>query len=634
MKDLRRFVYSVTVFVFLSLSSWGQPKYDVTLINPDLVKYAKAVVRTGETKLSVSSLTSATLEVKQAITILNERGRDLSVYVGIDDKFVTYRFGNLIIYDKNGKKVKSFGTLALEPMITFSGSTLYNDVKLKTIDPEYRTYPFTVEVSYNVDLKGFFSFPDWVIAKDYSISTERSVLSVKVPDNFELRYFEQNMPANGTIKKEGVSVIYEWKVENFKAIKEEPFSMPAERLSPAVFLAPAKFEMAGKKGSTSTWQEFGQFFADLNHNRNILPESIVSKIKEIAASTTDTTWIIRKLYSMMQEKTRYVNVQIGIGGWQPIEAMKVHETSYGDCKALSNYMKSMLDAAGIEACYAIVRAGDDDVYLNSEFPSNQFNHVIVCVPGGKDTIWLECTSQRIPFNYIGTFTDDRYALLITEDGGRLAHTRRYSSENLRSRKTSVVLEPSGNSRATVTTYYSHSFYDDMLPVLLSDYENQKRLLTGLISVPDFKLIEFMINQPDKTLPVIREDLELSIKGNATVMGDRMILPFNLLNKSSMLPVFNERNSEIMILRDKTTIDTIIYKIPTGYVLSSTFNPINLNSEFGSCETFLHSTAEHLIFVRKQTIKKGIFSSTKYPEFTEFSNKIASADMVKVVLQKQ
>jgi len=314
--------------------------------------------------------------------------------------------------------------------------------------------------------------------------------------------------------------------------------------------------------------------------------------------------------------------------------MKVHETSYGDCKALSNYMKSMLDAAGIEACYAIVRAGDDDVYLNSEFPSNQFNHVIVCVPGGKDTIWLECTSQRIPFNYIGTFTDDRYALLITEDGGRLAHTRRYSSENLRSRKTSVVLEPSGNSRATVTTFYSHSFYDDMLPVLLSDYENQKRLLTGLISVPDFKLIEFMISQPDKTFPVIREDLELSIKGNATVMGDRMILPFNLLNKSSMLPVFNERNSEIMIMRDKTTIDTIIYKIPTGYVLSSTFNPINLNSEFGSCETFLHSTAEHLIFVRKQTIKKGIFSSTKYPEFTEFSNKIASADMVKVVLQKQ
>jgi transglutaminase-like putative cysteine protease len=634
MNIARYFIPTVVLLLTQALAVRSQVKYDVASINPDLIKNASAVVRFSETTLSVSSLNSASLEVRQVITILNERGRGMSVYFGIDDRFMTYRFGGLTIYDQNGKKVKSFGYSDLEPQITFSGSTLYSDVKYKSLDPEYRTYPFTAEIKYTIDLKGSFSFPDWVIAEDNSVSTEKSLLSVTAPADFEIRFFEQNMPRKGTSRKEGSRAIYEWSVENFRALKEEPFALPAERLSPAVFIVPAKFEIAGKKGSTSTWEEFGQFFADLNYNRNILPENFVAQIRELAALTPDTTEIVRKLYSMMQEKTRYVSVQIGIGGWQPIEAMKVHETSYGDCKALSNYMKSMLDAAGIKAYYTIVKAGAESRYINSGFPSNQFNHVIVCVPGENDTIWLECTSQRIPFNYLGTFSDDRDVLLVTENGGRLSHTRKYSSENIKSRNAVVKLDPAGSGQATVSTVYSHSFYDAMARVLLSDNESQKRLLTGLISLPGFTLTEFTVSQPDRNMPVIKEDLRLNLKGYATVMGNRMILPVNLLSRASMLPQSNDRYSEILINREESTIDTITYQIPPGYTPGSAFSPVKLKSEFGSYEASLVSNGNQIIYVRKQTMNKGNYPPAKYPDFTDFINKIASADMVKVILQKQ
>ena len=154
------------------------------------------------------------------------------------------------------------------------------------------------------------------------------------------------------------------------------------------------------------------------------------------------------VYEYFQNKTRYVNVQIGIGGWQPIEANTVDRLGYGDCKALAFYLKTLLDKVGVKSYYTIIHAGNDAEALIKDFPSNQFNHVILCVPmeNKKDTIWLESTNQIIPFGYIGTFTDDRDALLIDESGGRIVHTPKYTAQdNIIIRKATVTLMENGQA---------------------------------------------------------------------------------------------------------------------------------------------------------------------------------------------
>ena len=52
---------------------------------------------------------------------------------------------------------------------------------------------------------------------------------------------------------------------------------------------------------------------------------------------------VKKIYQYMQNKTRYVNVSIGIGGWMPMSPEEVRKKGYGDCKGLTNYMKTMLN---------------------------------------------------------------------------------------------------------------------------------------------------------------------------------------------------------------------------------------------------------------------------------------------------
>ena len=49
--------------------------------------------------------------------------------------------------------------------------------------------------------------------------------------------------------------------------------------------------------------------------------------------------------------------RVGIGGWQPLDANFVSKKGYGDCKALTNYMFSLLKEVGINSYYTIVKAG-------------------------------------------------------------------------------------------------------------------------------------------------------------------------------------------------------------------------------------------------------------------------------------
>jgi hypothetical protein len=632
-----RAIASGVVFILIPISATlsGQSPNSVSLIDPELTHNAKAVIRLSDTRVNISSPTSATIKVTKVVSVLNEPGRKESIYFGIDDKFVTYRFNNLIIYDKDGKKVKSFGIFDLKPLITFAGSTLYSDVHYKALDPGYRTYPFTAEISYTIDLKGFFYLPDWIVAEDFNISTEKTMLTVVAPAGYKLRYLEQNLPVKVTTREDKGKEVYEWTVEKDKAREKEPFSPDIEQLSPAVFLAPGDFEIAGWKGSTDTWVNYGNFISDLNKDRNILPPDVTAKVMEIASQNHDTMELIKKLYSMMQEKTRYVSVQIGIGGWQPIEALEVEEKSYGDCKALSNYMKSLLDAAGVKSHYALIMAGEDAPEVLYDFPSNQFNHAIICVPRGSDTIWLECTSQSIPFNYLGSFTDDRYALLITEEGGKLARTRKYGEEENRLlRKAVVTIDNTGNGKASLKTNHSSYFYDQMVPVLMSDLEDQKRSLSESIPVPGMTLINFIINQPDKTLPVIYEEVDLAIKGYASVMSDRIILPLNLMNRVPKLPALNsERSSEVILRREKVMIDTVVYKLPAGYIVSSTITPVNIDSPFGTYATTIDVIGNEVMYVRKQTTRSGRFQASDYAALVEYNNKVATADMVFIVLKR-
>jgi transglutaminase-like putative cysteine protease len=126
---------------------------------------------------------------------------------------------------------------------------------------------------------------------------------------------------------------------------------------PGVWTAPATFEMDGYKGDFSSWQKVGEFDNLLNKGRETLPPRVVNEIQTLVKGETTQEAKVKKVYEYLQQHTRYISIQLGIGGLQPFEASLVAEKGYGDCKALSFFTKAMLKTIGIESHYASIKAG-------------------------------------------------------------------------------------------------------------------------------------------------------------------------------------------------------------------------------------------------------------------------------------
>ncbi len=191
---------------------------------------------------------------------------------------------------------------------------------------------------------------------------------------------------------------------------------------------------------------------------------------------------MKLIYKYLQNNFRYVSIQLGIGGYKPFQASFVNKKKYGDCKALSNYMQACLDAVGITSYQALINAEYNSEKVDPLFPQNAFNHVILCVPGKKDTTWLECTSNTTDFGMLGSFTENRNALLITPDGGVLVSTpKSKASENIFNMSTKVTLndDASGASESILKT--SGEYKQDIVHQVANEKKDEQKsfLVTDL-----------------------------------------------------------------------------------------------------------------------------------------------------------
>jgi len=638
MKKIKYLAAIACIFMAGRLLGQDLPKelYSAAGIPDSLKQDANSIIRYSADEYRIKGPGKITVKHHSLITILNEKGDKAAIIVfGYNRKFDTYSDIDIRAYDESGKLLKKYHKTDMYDGAAGGDETLVSDERFLGLKHSVAKYPETLEVSYEEDINSYISLPDWQIQERLEQSVQSSSIKVSVDSTAGFRYFSKNIRVSPQIAANGSLITYTWQVNNLKAIKREEEAMPWREI-PSVRFSTYSFNCFGYSGEMSSWKKFGDWIYALNSDIALSPARVadIKKMTDTIKSDKDKA---RFLYNYLQQSMRYVGIQLGIGGYKPFAASFVDDKKYGDCKALSNYMRALLNVVGIKAYCALIMAGENGEPADFGFPHNNFNHEILCIPFKNDTTWLECTSSKTEFGILSSFTENRNALLITEDGGVLVNTpKSRAAENQFNSEEHIELKPDGSAKVHIkvkgTGEYRLSYAEN--EAIKTDEQKQ------------FWLRELQIKQPSvfnfesgKDIGGEKQvDLDMDYDKFCDVMtGDKQFYRLSTFRLwANTVPIVDKRNTDFYWEwpRIKSCITTI--DLPQDYEVESLPTNASLKFTYGNYDVsyVYNKDKNQVVSTAKFVLNNHVIPAAKYTEMQQYMDAIAKAQNKKLVIHKK
>ena len=540
-------------------------------------------------------------------------------------------------YDQAGNLIRKVRRSDMTDMAAADRHTLYTDWRVLFYRLPALPHPFTAYIEYEIDQAYTAFIPDWNPVPDFDVSVRQSLYELRFPSDTHMDISEHNLKKFKVQKDSSAGKII-YRVEGIKAIRYEPLGPPLFKRTPRVKAAPEKFYLAGLYGEGGNPENLGAWmYRNLLAPQNNLPAETRARIRELVRDAPDIREKAKRIYYYMQEKTRYVNIAIGIGGWKPASAAEVDRLGYGDCKALTNYTMALMDAAGIESYFTLVYGGRQKRDIDTAVAGIQGNHAILCLPLREDTLWLECTDHRLSFGQKSIFTDDRNVWVIKPDGADAARTDAYKpEENLFDLKGSYVTDSSGNMQAQIKVRLYGIQYEltaDRLEGLPP--EEAKSQLLSLFHLNNTEIRNFR-NQNNKEKGQYELDISFITRRYAVPAGENeLLMPLNPFNRNLYVPPREKhRESPLLISRGYRDIDRYTVRIPDGYIPQDLPLKVEFVTDFGHYVLQVVQEEKNLLrYERDFTLYEGVYPPEQYEAYRKFRKKVKQYENLSVLLSR-
>lgn len=611
--------------------------YQSILLDSSLTKNANAIIRDAKVSIYIKAVDEMRVKTRKVITVLNEKGDKFAQTGDVYSNEIRIKDQSAVVYDELGNKIKKYKKKDFEDRSLVGSNDLYNDNRVSFINYIPREYPYTIVYESEVERENTIFVQGWHPVAGYDLSIEKASYELITSADIPFRFKEINTEGLDLEKK--VSAIeLSFNLKNLPAYSYEPMSPALENFTPHVRVALNRFSLVGRQGAGANWSELGKWeYENLIAGKNELSEATKQKVTELTRGAKNDVEKAQLIYKYVQDNTRYISVQLGIGGWEPMPAQDVAELKYGDCKALTNFTKALLDSQDIPSFYAVVHAGEENKSIDPDFASMEGNHVILNLPQEKEDIWLECTSQTHPFDYLGDFTDNRNVLLLKPQGGEIVKTKVYSAaENLQETSSLITLNESGDFSAEIKKKSSGIPYGDIYGITGIAEKDQliyyKKNLGHLRNL-DIQKIDF---QNDRQKKEFSESLVLSGEGLASRAGKSLLVSLNFVPPHVFqLPRGEGRKHPVEVARGKTFEDNFVYILPAGYIPEALPEDVSIENKFGSFQLKIIAKEEEgkrlLEVKRSYTLNEGLWAPESYKDYRDFMNRINTFSNQKAVI---
>jgi transglutaminase-like putative cysteine protease len=626
----------IIIIAFLILTAAGSVYCSTgNSTDPVLTANANALINEYHVTYEVRSETDIRKTTIYRATVLSQGGRSYGrVSTLVDNRSKISSFSGSIL-KADGSLHSRIKLSDLKDAPSYPDFVFASDSRRYYYEPVIQDYPYTLAYEEVISYSGLIAFESWMPVNSLNLACDTASYTIICPDTYKIRHKSFNISEEPqTLRLEGNRLRISWGVGKIHAVELDNYIPSPETFLPYLMAMPVKFSYDGYNGEVTDARTYGSWVASLLEGRDAVKPDIATRMASLTSDASSTREKVSRVYRYLQENTRYVAITYGIGGLQPAPADKVSQYGYGDCKGLSNYMKSLLASIGIKSYYTEIGNGsrkikyDDFVYL-------QTNHVILCVPDQNDTIWLECTSQHYNAGYLGYSNSNRKAMLVTEEGGKIVNTPAADSSNsFRRTRYELEVRPDGSAAYKINTVATGHYYEELLHLKYSTRDEAIRYLYSDLPFRNHSIASYNVSPDTIRLAALTAVIDGNLNKYGTVAGKKLIVPLIAAKMFAYVPKLEPgRKAAINISEHTASTDTIAIKIPDGYKAAVINETKEFSNEFGRYRQSVVSDGYSLLVIRDVLIPAGNFPVENREKVTEFFKKSHDIEAMSIMCEQ-
>lgn len=625
-----RLFHIFIAIIFGTTSASAQSADD---ISEQLKANSNAVVRLYSTEVIYTSPVSAIEKQIEIITVFNKAGGNYAHFSCYTDRNLSLKSFKGEIFDKNGKSIRKLKNSELK--YTNYSTNLFDDSGHHYLEVFVPSYPYTIRYEYEIAYKnGLLTLPLFAPIKSEKISLEKAVYTISAPQGTKIQYKTVNADCQPEKSSQEGRDIYCWRLENIPALKPEIHTAPIMESVPLVYTTPTEFTYENTQGTMNDWNAYGAWMQGLLAGRDILPDALKQEVHRLTDHLGTTREKIKALYDYLGQSTRYVSIQLGIGGKQPMKAEEVYKTKFGDCKALSNYLMAMLKECDIPSYYTIINTQNRLMYEDFASP-NQSDHAILQVPIEKDTLWLECTAATsVPFGYVHNKIAGHNAIVFKDGVGTFVTLPKYAdSLNLMTQKVDIQIAKDGSATAHIVERYEVGQYEDVDQFVTMDEKQRIDFVRSRLSnIPTATVSNIAYTEIKEALPYIEMSYDLTIPQYGSVTGSRIFISQNPFT-NYITSIDKSRTRDISILSGYKDMTVITLHIPSTMQIESLPKPLAVSTTFAAFSSDTHIKNNIITIALNDNIYSGLYSKSLYEAYKSYMNIRNNLDNTQIVLRK-
>lgn len=603
----------LTLMTFLSVQATES-------LNSEILYYKEHVLIENGHMLTIDSV---------AFQINNKYGEeDVSV---VYDKLNKLKNFKAWVEDCTGKRIGTLPKEAFEDRNLYQEATMYNDLRERVCNSNYPVYPHRFFYTSTVSTESILSLAHWEHRSTSAKPMTLAELWIHRPINYPVQTLIKGIVGvteDTTNQRVNTRYLLKPTVQSEEALRNPAAIKPQN----FVWVVPERIDY-GIQGSSKSWADFGNWVGKLNQGLTQLPENEQSKARALVFGLKDTVSMVRVLYHYLQDHTRYVSVQLGIGGLKSYPASDVSINKFGDCKSLSNYMKALLECVGIGSHFVLVNRDENPSVFYQDFPTSQFNHMMLVVPVGHDTIWLENTSSNCAMGYVDVTTQNRPVLLVDGKNSRLIRSPELNADAIFGhRSLKVECSPDGDASITVHHIGRGWEYEYMKSLSMEvNAKSQFRYLDPFIQFKHYEMDRFGFMKVNRDSMYSSLEMKFRMPRFLQTTQTDAFLPQIPIYKGS-LDFYKPDNHTLQYPRPVLETDTVIYHLPVSLSLDYLPDPVLLTCPYGKYHSEFTKSGSLVVGIKSFFVQQGIYEPEAYRILYDFIQKVNESEKKMILLK--